>query len=217
MQNAVPETQNNCYLDMMHRDSFPARPFQAMNLGEVPSDQQCYQLWDEYQMLEHIKVHSKLVALVAWDLAVQLQAKDQDLDPQSFRAAGLLHDLGKTYTLNFGGNHCQIGAVWVLQHTGNPALAQAVLHHVHWPGELNLESHVLPLCLIYADKRVMHDHIVTLSQRFSDLLQRYGSSKARIQMIQESFAQIRKIEDLLNRRLEVDLNAYPFDSRRMVQ
>jgi putative nucleotidyltransferase with HDIG domain len=168
-------------------------------------------------MLEHIRVHSELVALVAAELARQLKSAGQDLDPQCFRAAGLLHDLAKTYTLNFGGNHCQIGAVWVLQHTGNPAMAQGVMHHVYWPAELDLAQHPLPLCLIYADKRVMHDSIVPLSQRFDDLFQRYGTTKARVLMIQEAFAQAREIQGLLNRRLEVDLNAYTFDSRRVVQ
>ncbi|MFP4213450.1 MAG: HD domain-containing protein [Desulfohalobiaceae bacterium] len=202
---------------MMHRDSFPARPFQAQNLGIVPSDQECYRLWDEYQMLEHIRIHSELVALVAAELARLLQAKGLDPDPQSFRAAGLLHDLAKTYTLRYRGNHCQIGAVWVLEHTHNPALAQGVLHHVYWPGELDLEKHTLPLCLIYADKRVMHDRVVPLSERFDDLRQRYGSTRARLLMMQESFAQVRDIEGLLNSELEVELNAYPFDSRRVVQ
>ncbi|MFP4392766.1 MAG: HD domain-containing protein [Desulfohalobiaceae bacterium] len=201
---------------MMHRDSFPARPFQARSLGEVPSDQKCYRLWDQYQMLEQIRLHSELVAQVAWELARLLKARSQDLDPQSFRAAGLLHDLAKSYTLRYGSNHCQIGAAWVLWHTGNPVLAQGVMHHVYWPGTLDLEKHALPLCLIYADKRIMHDRIVPVSERFNDLLQRYGSTRARVHMIQESFAQVKEIEDQLNRRLEVDLNAYPFDSRRMV-
>jgi hypothetical protein len=136
---------------------------------------------------------------------------------QTLRSAGLLHDLAKTYTVRYGGNHCQLGAAWVMALTGNPAIAQAVRHHVVWPGLVDIRAHFLPLVIIYADKRVKHDHIVTLPERFSDLLHRYGTSDARIASMHRSFAQVEHIETELSTLLEVDLHAYPFDSRRMVQ
>ncbi len=203
----------------MHCDSFPAQPFLALDKGRTPSAQECYQLWDQYRMLEHIRIHSQLVALVAAEITRLMHLKSERLQVhmQTVYAAGLLHDLAKTYTLKYGGNHSQIGAAWVLQHTNNLAMAQGVMHHVYWPGALDIEKHVLPLSLIYADKRVKHDRIVTLQERFADLLQRYGTTRIRVEMMHRSFAQVRNIEDLFNRTLEVDLNAYPFDSRGVVQ
>ena len=52
------------------------------------------------------------------------------------RAAGLLHDIAKSYTVQFGGSHAQIGASWVIDSTGSHKVAQAVYHHVEWPWPL---------------------------------------------------------------------------------
>ncbi len=201
----------------MQCESFLVPAFEADCSGHIPSARECYQLWDQYNMLDHIRIHSRLVALVASEVASLLKDKGLQVQVQAVLAAGLLHDLAKSYTLKYGGNHSQIGASWVMLHTGNPAIAQGVLHHPHWPGALEIKKHALPLCLVYADKRVMHDQIVTLQERFSDLLNRYGSTRIRVDMMQNSFTQALEIQRLLNSMLEVDLDAYPFDSRRLVE
>ncbi len=168
-------------------------------------------------MLEHIRVHSWLVAGVATILAELARDRGMGLNVQAVRASALLHDLGKTYTVQFGGNHSQLGSSWVIQATRNPAVAQGVMHHVHWPGPLDLEAHFLPLAIIYADKRVKHESVVSLKDRFVDLVDRYGVNQDLIARIQRSFQQGKDIEKLLNTRLEVDLDAYPFDRRGLVQ
>lgn len=74
-------------------------------------------------------------------------------------AAGLLHDIAKSYTVQFGGSHAQIGASWVVDSTGNHKVAQAVYHHVEWPWPLP-EDLVHPVFfVIYADKRARHDEM----------------------------------------------------------
>lgn len=176
-------------------------------------------------MLEHIKRHSELVAQVATTLAqMALERKagnPQQLSPddfvQSVRAAGLLHDLGKTCTIQMGGDHGQLGAGWVMQLTGNPHIAQGVMHHVYWPGELDLARHFLPLAIIYADKRVRHDELVSLEERFDDLMDRYGTSERSRVWIGRSRQQNLDLENLLSIFLEEDIHAYPFDRRRLVR
>lgn len=168
-------------------------------------------------MLDHIRVHSALVADVATDLAGMARDKGLQFELQAVRAAALLHDLGKTYTVQFGGNHSQIGSSWVMQVTRNPAIAQGVMHHVHWPGRLDLDAHFLPLVIIYADKRVKHESVVSLEDRFRDLFARYGINQDLTARIQRSYQQGKDLEKLLTTRLEVDLDGYPFDRRRMVK
>ena len=168
-------------------------------------------------MLENIAVHSEKVAAIATIIGQTALSRGLDIPLQALRAAGLLHDLAKTYTVRYGGNHSQLGAAWVMTLTGNPIIAQAVRHHVMWPGPLDVAAHFLPLVIIYADKRVMHDRIVTLQERFSDLLARYGVNDERIASMHRSFIQIEHIQSKLSKLLEVDLHAYPFDSRGMVQ
>jgi hypothetical protein len=209
---------------MYHHD-IPLSPIPAQTRGRIPTDDECRAWWDTYGMLGHIKVHSELVAGVATTLAVLAADKGRgnpdgltrDNFIQSVRAAGLLHDLGKTYSITHGGNHSQIGAAWVMDLIRNPRIAQGVVHHVHWPGPLDLDRHFLPLIIIYADKRVKHDTIVGMEERFADLFERYGHTERSRELITRSFNQGRELEHLLSTFLGEDIHEYPFDRRRLVR
>jgi putative nucleotidyltransferase with HDIG domain len=192
-------------------------PFPAESRGLVPSDQDCERFWDLCRTPEHIREHSSLVADLTDEL--MLAALDCGLtgDRQLARAAGLLHDLGKAYTIRHGGSHCQLGASWVMDLTGNPAIAQCVLHHISWPGALDPEIHLIPLIIVYSDKRVQHTRIVSLQERYRDILERYGIDAGMVEAIKASFARVQAIEQTLSERLEVDLHAHPFTGRRLVR
>ena len=151
----------------------------------VPGRGECEALWEKYAMLANIRDHSRAVADVAMSLA--RRAEDMGVAPggtteRTAQAAAMLHDLAKTWTILHGGAHDQLGAAIVRAETGNPLLAQAVLFHVHWPweeGPLAPEREPLRLALLvaYADKRVRHDRLVSLEERFDDLMDRYGDSE----------------------------------------
>lgn len=168
--------------------SFPVSPSWS-----VPDEAQCVRLWDKYGMMPHIREHCRAVASVA--LEILRRAEERGVVPEGrglnvpyVLASALLHDIAKTYTIRHGGSHAQLGAAWVRDETGNPALAQAVLWHVSWPwqeGSLDetADPFRLPVIVAYADKRVRHAEIVSLEERFEDLMVRYGiddGRKARI-------------------------------------
>ena len=209
----------------MNHTDIPPTFVPVANAGRIPSDAECRVWWDEYGMYEHIKAHSELVAGVATDLAEMAAARGvgnpdglaRDDFVQSVRAAGLLHDLGKTWTIVHGGNHSQLGAAWAMELTGNPRIAQGVIHHVHWPGELDAHEFFLPLAVIYADKRVKHDHIVSISERFEDLYARYGHSERSRALIRRSHDQGKELELLFSTILGEEIHEYPFDRRRLVR
>ncbi len=184
----------------------------------VPSEEDCYKLWDYYDMLAHIRAHSQGVAEFAYALAQRSYELGKiDIRDLSL-AAGLLHDIAKSYTVQYGGNHTQVGASWVLEKTGNPILAQAVLHHVYYPFELDFDVVSRPaLFVIYADKRVMHNKVVSLNEREEDLLVRYGYSEASINGVKAGMAHGRKMEKKLSECLEIDLEKCTLDSRRLVE
>ncbi len=209
----------------MHQPEIPLTRIPVESRGRIPSDDECRKWWNLYGMLDHIKDHSELVADVSTTLAV-LAARQGLGDPdglgqddfvQSVRAAGLLHDLGKTYSIRHGGNHSQIGAAWVMDLIRSPRIAQGVVHHVYWPGPLDLDRHFLPLAIIYADKRVKHDAIVGMEERFADLFERYGQTERSREWITRSFNQGRELERLLSTFLGEDIHEYPFDRRGMVR
>ncbi|MGE4440346.1 MAG: HD domain-containing protein [Desulfomicrobium sp.] len=209
----------------MHQPEIPLTRIPLETRGRIPSDDECRKWWNMYSMLDHIKDHSELVAGVATTLA-ELAARRGLGNPdglarddfvQSVRAAGLLHDLGKTYSIEHGGNHSQIGAAWVMDLIRNPRIAQGIVHHVHWPGPLDLDRHFLPLAIIYADKRVKHDRIVGMEERFADLFERYGHTERSREWITRSFNQGRELEQLLSTFLGENIHEYPFDRRGLVR
>jgi hypothetical protein len=186
----------------------------------IPSHSECLTWWDEYEMLENIRDHSRAVthvALTITRLAREHSPRSFACDPTAtIRAGALLHDLAKTYCIRHGGNHAQVGASWVIGLTGNPALGHAVLHHVFWPGSVDVQNHFIPLVVAYSDKRVRHDAIVSLEDRLNDLMHRYGTTPYRKERIHAAYDQVMTIEQQLEQLTGIPLHAHSFDSRRLV-
>ena len=194
----------------------PAAPL-AARVSAVPSDAECRGLWDAFDMLPNVRAHSELVACIATALAEAAARAGLAVNVAEVRAAAMLHDLAKTYTIRYGGNHCQLGAAWVQDLTGNPTLSQGVLCHVSWPHPVDLRADFLPLALIYSDKRVKHNQIVTLEARFDDLLVRYGKTDYIRMRIHESFEQAEAIERALAETLGMDLHESTFGCGGVVE
>lgn len=201
----------------LYHDSTPPLRFANNPQWQVPDAAACRSLWDKYAMPDHIRHHSEHVAAVAEFVAHLGAEMGLAVHVPSVTACALLHDIAKSYTIVHGGNHSQLGASIVMQEYGNPHVAQGVLHHVHWPWQLDVDAWFLPLCIIYADKRVMHDRVVALDERFDDLNVRYGKTERIRQRIHESYIQSVAIETAFSRRMGTPLHAYSFDSGRMVQ
>lgn len=184
----------------------------------VPTQEDCAAIWDKYGVWENIREHSKQVALIVAWLGAQFQERGVNVNRPLILAGALLHDLAKSYTIQHGGNHAQLGAGWVVQETGNYQIAQMVYHHVNWPWEPDLsnESMLPALLLVYADKRVKHDRIVPLEERFEDLFKRYGHNELSRSYIAASREQGILVEQAISKRLGVAVNEYSFDCRRLV-
>jgi len=155
----------------------PCSPEKVMDkpgLIPIPSRHQCLELMEAHGMLPHIREHSFKVTQVAVFLGEALTAAGLSLHLPLIEAGALLHDLGKTPCLRNGQKHAEWGAA-VLLEMGYPEVAQIVKEHVYLaqdpaspqpPGETEVVN--------YADKRVLHNRVVTLRERFADLLERYG-------------------------------------------
>lgn len=169
-------------------------------------------------MLDNIRNHSWLVACIATKLAERAAETGFDVDVAACRASGLLHDLAKTWCIQHGGSHAILGASWVVEETRHYGVAQGVILHVHWPWRLPEGKAIccLPIFVIYADKRVRHDQLVTIDERFDDLIKRYGKSEAARQSIRNSCEQAKQIEASLSTQLNWKLNEHSFDCGRLV-
>ena len=203
---ALPELPNLWSLD--HPDTAP-----------IPAEAACRALWTRYAMFSHIERHSECVAGMAEALARRAVETGATRHPELVAlslAAGLLHDIAKSYTVQFGGSHAQIGASWVVDSTGNHKVAQAVYHHVEWPWPLP-EDLVHPVFfVIYADKRARHDEMVSLDERYEDLLVRYGKSEHSRAAIHRGWEHSKTIERVLSAQLEFPLHESTVVGGRLV-
>jgi uncharacterized protein len=141
---------------------------------KLPTYNDCLALIAAHSMLPNIKEHSFRVMQVADRLGRALAAAGFELHLPLISTGALLHDIGKTACLGTTNNHAHLGAE-ILAALGYPELAQVVREHVRLedggddPRPLR-EAEVVN----YADKRVLHTRVVTLAERFADLVVRYG-------------------------------------------
>lgn len=182
----------------------------------VPNDRKCREFWSQFDMLDNVAEHSHEVARIATFLAARAREVGFDAHVPTVRASALMHDIAKSYCIINGGNHSQLGGAWTIELTKNPAIAVGVTHHVYWPFELDLDKYFTPLAVIYADKRVNHNKIVSIKDRFADLIIRYGIPMNLQHKIKATESQALVLEQLLSDTLEVDLNECDFNCGRLV-
>lgn len=200
----------------MDWDELPAPAPGLACKGTAPGEADCVALWDFYGMPDHIRRHSELVAAFAVHVGRFLCERGVCLDLPALYSSALLHDIAKLFCIENGGSHAQIGAAWVVQKTGEPLLGQGVLHHVYWPWQVCFKSWPLPLLIEYADKRVMHDKMVSLNDRFDDLIARYGHSGHAIKFLNKTRRKAEEMERQLTEIYKVDIHAYFTYSWRLV-
>jgi putative nucleotidyltransferase with HDIG domain len=152
---------------------------------------------DDYRMLEHIKAHSVVVTRVARLLVRSLNEAGLALAEDKTVAAALLHDIGKTASLESGQDHSELGKRICLRH-GFHEIAEMVGEHVRLNHYDLMAPPMEKEIVYYADKRVNHDVIVSLEERLEYILERYGGNQDWIRRrIHQNFEQCRRIEEKL--------------------
>jgi len=146
----------------------------------IPSRQTCLDLIDASDMLPNIKKHSYAVCRVAVTIARTLNTHGMRYNLAEIEAAALLHDITKTRSLTTGENHSLTGAETVAA-WGYQSVADIIRQHV----TPDNGGHAVTAAEIvsYADKRVLHDQVVPLHERFTYLKTRYGKSQQDIHRI----------------------------------
>lgn len=164
------------------------------------TDEIIQKLWNQYRVPLHIRAHMEKVAEVCIFLSKKMQQAGENVDLEKLRHAALLHDILKlcdfqkldltrftqTYTaedvhfwsslIRACGRIGHIHAAYnMLKEIHEDEIAEIVKKHEYrclvQPGRCpaTLEEKIL----YYADKRVLHDRIVGLSERVADGRKRY--------------------------------------------
>jgi putative nucleotidyltransferase with HDIG domain len=155
----------------------------------IPSRKWAYDLIRLKHMPENIFRHSHLVCNVASIIASHIPDKVNII---LVNRGALLHDICKMDSIGTGKDHAQLGGR-LLDILDCPELASIVRQHVR------LETMDLNEAMIvnYADKRVMHDRVVSLSRRFVDLMERYGKDDVRKSRIFNLYSKSLEMEKII--------------------
>jgi len=170
-----------------------------------------YELLKKEEVPEHIIRHSEKVALISLCLGSFLKyLNNPSLDLTVLTVSALLHDVRKIASLRSGENHAASGYK-LMASLGYPRVGEIIYAHIFLklpkPGEPIKEEEIV----FYADKRVKHDNIVSLKERFSDLRERYGRTlKAIIRM-----RLLEEMTILLEKRLFKGLPFNPSDLNKL--
>ncbi len=171
----------------------------------IPTREECLRLMEEYRMLENIISHSLAVTKVALFLSFELNKRGQRIDVRLVEAASLLHDLTKTECLKTKEDHAMTGSQ-LLKRIGYDRVGEIVAQHI-WLGKEGDPSCVCEEEIVnYADKRVMHDRIVSLEERFRDLKERYGKHGRAEDYLEQLQREIYGIENKIFLILQTDPN-----------
>jgi len=171
----------------------------------IPTREECLKLMGQHGMLENIIDHSLEVAKVALFLSTELNKKGQCINLDLVEAASLLHDLAKTECLKTKEDHAQTGSE-LLRGMGYERVGEVVAQHI-WVRQEGDPTTLSEVEIVnYADKRVMHDRVVSLEERFKDLKERYGRSQSGIDYLERLEGEIYGIENKIFLILQIDPN-----------
>jgi uncharacterized protein len=174
------------------------------NFIPIPSHDQCLELMETHGMLPNIREHSFRVTAVAVFLGEALTAAGYDLLVPLVTVGALLHDLGKTPCLGTLNNHAELGA-GILEGLGYPQVAKVVREHVSLDGGIADPRPLREAEVVnYADKRVLHETVVTLEDRFADLKVRYGRTPEALIRIEAMEVKSRALEEKLFAPLQLN-------------
>lgn len=163
----------------------------------IPSIDESLKLLERFAVPDHITRHSMQVARVGVWLSENLKIAGVGIDRHIVEVASLLHDISKMESIIKGGRHAAMGYE-KLKRQGYDEIAEVVRQHVKLDrlvSEIELINEAM--VVNYADKRVRHEEVVSLEERFKDLFKRYATTeekKVKMQfMYEESILMEKKI------------------------
>ena len=174
-------------------------------MAAIPSRASCLVLLNAIEMPPHILRHSLMVTEVSLFLGRHLNGNGNRLDLQLVEAGALLHDIAKERSLRTGEPHDRLGADLLIE-SGYPTVAVIVRDHIRL--DLGCLTGPLTESLIvnYSDKRVKHDRIVTIRERFTDLIDRYANSPEHIASLLDRCGLYLELEQKIFAHLHISPN-----------
>ena len=169
---------------------------------KIPSQEECFKLITEMEMMTHIVDHSIMVSNVARFLCTRLKKVMPKLDIRLAAHAALLHDITKTRSFSTHEVHSETGGR-LLTRMGYPEVGNIIRQHVI----LDAYETESPICeqeiVNYSDKRVLHDQVVSLNRRLDYIERQYGKKDEFKKRIKVMWMNTMKLESKLFLHLDI--------------
>jgi uncharacterized protein len=179
-----------------------------MRNNQIPTIEECYQIMNK-RMPPHIIEHSEQVMRVAVSITDNLKPH-VIINKNLIIAASLLHDITKNESLITHEHHDSTGGI-LIRKLGFDQVAEIIEEHVelkeYGPDTELKEKEIV----FYSDKRVAHTEIVTVDERISDLLIRYGKTEKIRHIIIKNKESITNIEKKINSNMIKNINEVIFE------
>ena len=166
-----------------------------MTANTLPNEQECIWLLEKYNTPIHIILHSKRV----WEVGRLIGERVGNhckLDMDLLRASCLLHDIGKYPSIVGGKKYHDVIGEEILIGEGLATVGKIIVQHVVLRSDVAVrvcEEHLL----FYADKRVVHDNVVSLDDRFLYLVETYGKTSEAVTRLMEMKEETKRVEDAI--------------------
>jgi len=169
----------------------------------IPLKGECLDLLKRYNGMENIIRHSITVAEVAVSISRALNRRGENLNLDVVEAAALLHDITKAESLDSGEDHSLTG-YRLLRKLGYKRIAEIVREHVFLLKDPDLPRVSEEEVVNYSDKRVRHDQVVTLKERFDDIRVRYCRDEGQKEWMDRLEGLCYRIENKICSKLDIE-------------
>jgi putative nucleotidyltransferase with HDIG domain len=147
--------------------------------------------------------HCIKVAEIALSISMELNRRGENLNLNVVEAAALLHDITKAESLDSGEDHSLTG-YRLLRKLGYNRIAEIVREHVFLLKDPDTPRVSEEEVVNYSDKRVRHDQIVTLRERFDDLRVRYCKDEGQKKWMDRLESLCYRIENKICSKLDIE-------------
>jgi uncharacterized protein len=162
----------------------------------------------DMEMMEHIVTHSRRVCQVAVCIADHLNHQSRQPNLKLIIAAALLHDITKTRSFKTGENHADTGAR-LMESLGYQEVGDIVRQHVRLDTYSVSESVTEVEIVNYADKRVLHDQVVSLKERKAYIFEKYGKTPENRKRLDWLWNETENLESRIFQHLPFDPGQLP--------
>jgi len=167
----------------------------------IPSLQECENIWELYSVPDTVRAHSKAVCKLATGIANIIKNNGVDLNVDVVDRASLLHDIFRSKSFNdrksfleslseerqkfleqkFDQYHGITHGVAAYHELKDKYPEVASVVGAHSDIIQNVKNYSIEQLIVnYSDKRVTHDQYVTIDERFDDGAKRWGCDDAKL-------------------------------------